>query len=110
MEPLAAGTAFTARRRHQPVLMALPEPMSSTFGGSRSSTELLIVIAQPQRSISSESIALTLVNQPMMPYVLPIELSAERLGLAATSAPDYDLLPKSRTNGLRYARLIYTRT
>jgi len=35
-----------------------------------------------------QPIALTLVNQATMSYVLPIELSAERLGLAATSAPD----------------------
>jgi hypothetical protein len=37
---------------------------------------------------TSEQIALTLVKQPTMPYVFAIELSAERLGLAATSAPD----------------------
>jgi hypothetical protein len=30
----------------------------------------------------------SLVNQATMSYVLPIELSAERLGLAAMSAPD----------------------
>ena len=62
--------------------------MSSTFGGSRSSTELPVVILQPWHFISCDPIALTLVNQATMSYVLPIELSAERLGLAATSAPD----------------------
>ena len=62
--------------------------MSSAFGGSRSSTELPVVILQPWHSISCELIALSLVNQATTSYVSPIELSAERLGLAATSAPD----------------------
>ena len=62
--------------------------MSSTFGGSRSSAELPVAIVQPRHSNSSQPIALTLVNQPTIPYVSPIELSAERLGLAAISAAD----------------------
>jgi len=62
--------------------------MSSTFGGSRSSADVPVVIVQPQHSNSCQPIALTLVDQATMPYVLGIELSAERLGLAATSAPD----------------------
>ena len=62
--------------------------MSSTFGGSRSSAELPVAIVQPRHSNSCRPIALSLVNQATTSYVLPIELSAERLGLAATSAPD----------------------
>ena len=54
--------------------------MSSTFGGSRSSAELPVVIVQPPHSISPEPSTLTLVHQATMPYVLRIELSAERPG------------------------------
>ena len=62
--------------------------MSSTFGGSRSSAELPVAIVQPRHSNSCRPIALSLVNQATTSYVLPIELSAERLGLAASSALD----------------------
>jgi hypothetical protein len=39
-------------------------------------------------SLSCERVWLALVNQAKMLNVSPIELSAERLGLAAMSAPD----------------------
>ena len=45
--------------------------MSSTFGGSRSSAELPVVIVQPQHSDSCQPIALTLVNQAKMRNVSP---------------------------------------
>ena len=53
--------------------------MSSTFGGPRSSAELPVAIVQPRHSNSCRPIALSLVNQATTSYVLPIELSAERL-------------------------------
>ena len=94
-KPMPCGTIGVQSRAGEPCRFTIPlayrigvEPMSSTFGGSRSSAELPVAIVQPRHSNSSQPIALSLVNQATTSYVLPIELSAERLGLAATSAPD----------------------
>ena len=91
---MPCGTIGVRSRAGEPCRFTIPilayrigfEPMSSTFGRSRSSAELPVVNAQPWHSISCRPIHPALVNRATMSYVVPIELSAERLGLAATQS------------------------